>query len=123
MRRHPFTLALAALPIVAVFAAAQSSSATPPARAAGVPAAGVELQSLDRTADACTDFYQFVCGGWMAANPMPTDRQRWGRFNELQDQNFAILRRVVEAPGGAPEVRKAADYYAACMDEATIESK
>src|SRR5205085_130355 len=113
MRRHVFTLAFAALPVATIFAAAQSSSATPPVRAAGAPAVGVETQSLDRSVDACTDFYQFACGGWMAANPMPADRQRWGRFNELQDQNFAILRRVLETPDGAPEVRKAADYYAA----------
>ena len=27
-----------------------------------------------------TDFYQFACEGWLAANPIPADRLRWGRF-------------------------------------------
>ena len=29
---------------------------------------------------------------------MPADRRAWGRFTELQDRNFAILRRILEAP-------------------------
>jgi putative endopeptidase len=124
MRRHMFVAMAVVLPLATVFAGAQSSSAVPPA--AGAPAASstsVELLSLDRTIDACTDFYQFACGGWMAANPMPPDQQRWGRFTEIQQRNFTILRRIVEAPGGDGDQRRASDYYAACMNENDIEAK
>ena len=58
----------------------------------------------------------------MAANPMPPDRQRWGRFNQLQDQNFTILRRILEEPKSAGDRQKASDYYAACMDERRAEA-
>jgi len=127
MRRHTFAAVVFALPLATVFAGAQSSSAVPPSQPAantsGAPPRGVEILSLDRSGDACTDFYQFACGGWMAANPMPADQQRWGRFAEIQQRNFAILRRIVEAPGGDGDQRRAADYYAACMNENRIETR
>src|SRR4030095_6086944 len=62
------------------------------------PAASVELSSLDRQVDPCVDFYQFACGGWVAANPLPADRRSYGRFAEVQDRNFEILKRVLESP-------------------------
>jgi putative endopeptidase len=101
------------------------------------PISGVDIAALDRKTDACTDFYQFACGGWVAKNPVPADRQSFGRFTELQERNFTILRRILEAPGADPSTGsgssrassrdegdrgKAADYYAACMDESKIES-
>jgi len=88
----------------------------------------VELDALDRRAEPCTDFYQFACGGWVAKNPVPSDRRSWGRFVELENRNFELLRHVLEAPAAATDdaggsTRKAADYYAACMDDSAIEAK
>src|SRR5215831_8233894 len=87
--------------------------------------ASVALTWLDRGADACTDFYQFACGGWRAANPIPPDRQRWGQFAMLEEENARILRKILEepVPAGNTDRRKAADYYAACMDESAIEAR
>ena len=81
------------------------------------------VDAIDRTVDPCTNFYPFACGGWLAHNPVPADRQRWGRFQEVQDRNYAMLRRILEATGGDADRRKAGDYYAACMDEPVIEAK
>jgi endothelin-converting enzyme/putative endopeptidase len=104
------------------FVAAQTR---PAGAAAEARPAGVELNALDRKADPCVDFYQFACGGWIASNPLPPDRRSFGRFAELQNRNFEILRQVLESPpaNAGADSRKAADFYAACMDEPSIEQK
>ena len=82
---------------------------------------------MDKTVDACVNFYQYACGTWMKNNPIPPDKSRWGRFNELAEYNQYVLRDIldqVETPGQHTAVqKKVGDYYAACMDEATIEKK
>ena len=29
------------------------------------PQSGIDLKAIDKTADPCTDFYQYACGAWM----------------------------------------------------------
>jgi putative endopeptidase len=141
MRRQTVALTCVALPLAALLAVAESRTAdlkvrtTSDVAQAFRPAVqprtpepgitepkGVELDALDRKTDPCADFYQFACGGWIARNPVPADRRSYGRFTELQDRNVTILRRILEAPGAEGDRKKAADYYAACMDESKIES-
>ena len=89
------------------------------------PASGLQLDALDRGADACTDFYQFACGGWIRNNPVPADRSGFGRFDELQERNNETLHRILEtaAAGRDPESKKIGDYYASCLDEPAIDAK
>jgi putative endopeptidase len=116
MRRQVLAFVFAALPL----AVALSVSAQAPP----TPAGGLDLAALNRSAEPCTDFYEFACGGWVASNPVPADKRSWGRFQEVQDKNFAVLRRVLESKSPAkPDVAKARSYYAACMDERAIEQK
>src|SRR5829696_5322915 len=121
MRRQLVALTLVAIPLAALLAVAQPFEAAVTAQGK-TSASGVELDALDRKAEPCNDFYQFACGGWIAKNPVPADRRSWGRFQEVQDRNFTILRRILEAPAAEGDRTKAADYYAACMDEAKIEA-
>jgi endothelin-converting enzyme/putative endopeptidase len=91
-----------------------------------VSRSGIDLTSLDKTADPCHDFYQFACGGWMASHPAPPDQPRYGRFAELQDRNNLILKDILEAaakPTSPTELRKVGDYYASCMAETAIDTK
>ena len=54
-----------ALPLASALSHARPGAAQP--RAAVAAPSSVALTWLNRTADACTDFYQFACGGWRAA--------------------------------------------------------
>jgi endothelin-converting enzyme/putative endopeptidase len=88
----------------------------------------VDKNWMDSATNACTDFYQFACGNWMKANPIPPDETRWSRFNELVERNNQILREILDEaaqpkPGRTPIEQKIGDYYASCMDEADIQKK
>ncbi len=113
-------------------AAAVPEKAPVAAAAAAAPSAegtGVDERNLDRSVDPCDDFYRFACGGWMKRNEIPADRSRWGAFGEIEERNLAVLRKTLEkdAAGQGDPVDiyrgKLGDYFAACMDEAAIESK
>ncbi len=89
---------------------------------------GFDPSAIDRKADPCTDFYQFACGAWNAANPIPPDQSRWGRFDALQDRNREVLHKILEAaavpkPGRTALEQKMGDYYASCMNESAIQAK
>jgi putative endopeptidase len=89
---------------------------------------GFDLGAIDRTADPCVNFYQYACGGWLAANPVPGDQSRWGRFDALQERNRTILQSILEAASGNKPTRtateqKIGDYYASCMDTKALDQK
>jgi putative endopeptidase len=89
---------------------------------------GFDVSQLDRSADPCVDFYQFSCGGWRTKNPLPADKARYNRYEEMNEVNLAKLRTLLEAaaqPGAQQSAaeRQAGDYYAACMDESGAEQK
>jgi putative endopeptidase len=89
---------------------------------------GFDLGNLDNSVAACTDFYQYADGGWMAKNPIPAAYPSWGTFNQLQEGNQEVLHQILEdaakdtrAPQGSNE-QKIGDFYGSCMDEKGIEA-
>lgn len=89
--------------------------------------ASFDKSAMDTTINPCENFYQYACGGWRKANPIPSDKSRWGRFNELAEYNQSILHNILEkaaAPGkhASANEQKVGDFYAACMDEKTADS-
>src|SRR6185295_6689848 len=89
----------------------------------------LDPSTFDQKTAACTDFYQYVNGGWMAANPIPPAFPVWSLGNILNEKNRDLLHDILEAaakntsaPKGSNE-QKVGDYYASCMDEAKIEAE
>lgn len=90
--------------------------------------AGFNLNTIDKSADPCTDFYQYACGGWLKTNEIPADRSRWGSFDELEERNITVLKGILEKDSTENASRtanqqKIGDYYESCMDEKTVNSR
>ena len=92
------------------------------------PGPPLKLADLDRSTNACTDFYQFAGGGWLKSNPVPAAFSSWGAFTELTERNNLVLKDMLEAAAKAapttsdPNTKKVGTYYASCMDSAGAEA-
>ncbi len=135
-RRTPLALAAAA----ALVAGCATPKPPPPAPAPPPPVAeapkfapapalpGIDPAIVKPAVGACTDFYEYACGGWIEQTRIPDDQSRWVRsFNVMREENKAKLRAILDTAAAGqvdPQDRygqAVADLYAGCMDEAAIE--
>jgi putative endopeptidase len=86
----------------------------------------LDVAAMDRSANPCDDFYQYVCGGWVKSNPIPADQAAWSVYGKLGDENARFLWGILEeaakpAANRTAVQQKIGDYFDACMDEHRVE--
>lgn len=113
------------LPLCALLLCSWCSAQTPSLR--------FDIDAVDKTADPCTDFYQYACGGWLQHNPVAPNRSYAAVFQQMRDVNQKRVAAILEDSAKAPQnptsapassdVRRIGDYYGSCMDEKAIEAR
>src|SRR5882724_9701435 len=85
--------------------------------AALAQSSGFDTSRMDRSADACDDFFQFANGTWVKNTEIPASQPRWGTFNMLAESNRDVSHDILEAaaktkaPAGS-SLQLIGDYYA-----------
>ena len=88
---------------------------------------GIDLANMDTTANPADDFFRYVNGGWLDKTEVPSDRGRWGSFDELRKETtqkvLSVLETAIES--GKYEIgtdqAKAALFYQVAMDTAYLD--
>ncbi len=84
----------------------------------------LDPENFDKTVRPADDFFQYVNGGWMKANPIPADESRWGSFDILRVQVEEQLHEILDGliSSGATDAtatedqRRIRDFYTTGMD-------
>ena len=119
--------------ILAALASLAVAALGPSLRAADAPyttlpyTPSLDVAAMDRSADPCEDLYQFACGGWQKANPIPPDQASWSVYSKLHVDNQRYLWGILEDaakndPGRSATAQKIGDFFAACMDEGAVDA-
>jgi endothelin-converting enzyme/putative endopeptidase len=88
----------------------------------------LDVAAMERTIDPCVDFYQYSCGGWQKSHPIPADQAGWSVYGKLYVDNLRLLWGLLETaaqprPERSAVERQIGDYFAACMDEPSIDRR
>ncbi len=81
----------------------------------------INLSYMDTTVRAQDDFYNYVNGNWMKTVEIPSDKARWGSFDELREHtDDAVLKILKESLNSTHEKgsdgQKIADLYKSFID-------
>lgn len=115
------------LALVPVAGGAQQGSALP-GDVLLPPLRVIDPGYMDRTANACTNFYQFANGAWLQRDTIPAAYASSGVARDMSDRNELVVRAVLDdvrerrasLREGSTE-HKLGTFYGTCMDSAAAE--
>ena len=82
--------------------------------------------NMDTSVKPGDNFFLYANGTWLKNNPIPKSETRWGSFNELQENNYKALHKLLDSAAAiknAPKgtlVQKVGDFYRTGMDSNAI---
>lgn len=74
---------------------------------------GLDLSLIDTTISPSDDFFRYVNGKWLDNTDIPSDRSRWGSFDELRKKSSEDVLKVLEASIASGKYEKGTDQYKA----------
>ncbi len=87
-----------------------------------------DVSEIDKSINPCADFNGYVNAIWVAKNPIPPDRTRWGAFDQLREHSLETQHEIAEKAAKSADQAKAGSveqkigwFYHSGMNDAAVE--
>jgi putative endopeptidase len=85
----------------------------------------IDPANMDMSVRPGDNFYDYANGKWLATNPIPASKTRWGSFNILADKSLdamkVLLTEAAQTTNKGRVQQMVGDFYASGMDSVQIE--
>nr|HEX4318114.1 M13 family metallopeptidase [Kofleriaceae bacterium] len=86
---------------------------------------GIVVAWMDKSANPCSDFFQYACGGFTKSADIPNDREEWGAIEmadkDAEDFLHGVLEDAARNASADAGTAKLGTFYASCMDERAVD--
>ncbi|HSV87561.1 MAG TPA: M13 family metallopeptidase [Bacteroidales bacterium] len=89
----------------------------------------IDRSNMDFSVNPGDDFFRFVNGGWLVANPIPDEYSRYGAFEQLRKANDQQLQALIEQISADQDAQpgsnrqKIRDFFNSAIDTVSIEEQ